>query len=213
VTPERAIVAPANARAIPARKARPTLASRAGARERPALAVQGAEAGARPGGREEGSRPAPVERATPGERAAPGESSEPVRARGTAVRAIGQPGTQPGAEGAPVGAPPVQRPLYNRAVPPPPRANFEQQRQAIESTDPGRPLSPVQMDNLRQNRPVGPAQVREIPHPAPVQAPRFEPPSRPEPAPRFEPAPRPAPASRSARRPCRSIRGAVYLKC
>ena len=59
--------------------------------------------------------------------------------------------------------------LYNRAVPPPARPTFDQQRQAIQSTDPGRPLSPQQLDNLRENRPVGQPQEREAaPHPAPV---------------------------------------------
>ena len=81
-------------------------------------------------------------------------------------------------------APPETRPLVNRAVPPPPNANFEQQRQAIESTDPGRPLGPRQMDNVRQNRPAGePQQHESVPHPAPAprSAPPPPPPSRPAP--------------------------------
>jgi hypothetical protein len=69
-----------------------------------------------------------------------------------------------------------QRPLFNQAVPPEPRPSFEQQRQAIQSTDPGRPLSPQQLNNLRQNQPAGQPQQRETPHPAasapPPQAPR-----------------------------------------
>jgi hypothetical protein len=81
---------------------------------------------------------------------------------------------------------PQQR-LYNRAVPPPTRPSFDQQRQAIQSTDPGRPLSPQQMDNLRENRPAGQPQMREaVPHPAPAPAasPRSEPaPQRNVPAP------------------------------
>jgi hypothetical protein len=61
-----------------------------------------------------------------------------------------------------------QQQLYNRAVPPPTRPSFDQQRQAIQNTDPGRPLSPQQLDNLRQNRPAGEPQMREAaPHPAP----------------------------------------------
>jgi hypothetical protein len=89
-------------------------------------------------------------------------------------------------QGAP--APRVEQPqgqeeLYNRAVPPPARPNFEQQRQAIQNTDPGRPLSPQQLDNLRENRPVGEQQVREpAPHPAPQQ--RSAPPQRSSPPPR-----------------------------
>jgi hypothetical protein len=62
-----------------------------------------------------------------------------------------------------------QQQLYNRAVPPPTRPSFDQQRQAIQNTDPGRPLSPQQLDNLRQNRPAGEPQMREAaPHPAPA---------------------------------------------
>jgi hypothetical protein len=61
-----------------------------------------------------------------------------------------------------------QRPLFNRAVPPEPRPSFDQQRQAIETTDPGRPLSPQQLNNIRQNQPVGQPQQREAPHPAPA---------------------------------------------
>jgi hypothetical protein len=76
------------------------------------------------------------------------------------------------------------RGLFHRAEPPLSRPSFEQQRQAIEQTDPGRPLSPRQMDNVRQNQLAGPAQQREAaPHPAaPAPAPRAAPPaSRPEP--------------------------------
>jgi hypothetical protein len=82
-----------------------------------------------------------------------------------------------------------QEQLYNRAVPPPARPNFDQQRQAIQSTDPGRPLSPQQMDNIRESRPAGQPQVREAaPHPAPPPPP---PPARSEPQ-RSSPPPPPA---------------------
>ena len=83
-----------------------------------------------------------------------------------------------------------QQQLYNRAVPPPTRPSFEQQRQAIQNSDPGRPLGPQQMDNLRENRPVGRPQMPEAaPHPAPPPEPRGEPaPQRSSPAPqRSEP--------------------------
>ena len=76
--------------------------------------------------------------------------------------------------------------LFHKAVPPEPRPSFDQQQKAIETTDPGRPLGPQQMENLRQNRPAGPSEQREAPHPAPVQ--------RAVPA----PAPRPAPPARPA---------------
>jgi len=74
--------------------------------------------------------------------------------------------------------------LYNRAVPPPTRPSFDQQRQAIQNSDPGRPLSPQQLDNLRENRPVGQPQMHEAaPHPAPAPAP----PPRSEAAPQRQP--------------------------
>jgi hypothetical protein len=58
------------------------------------------------------------------------------------------------------------RPLFNKAVPPEPRPSFELQQKAIESTDPGRPLSPQQLNNLKQNQPAGKPQQAEKPHPA-----------------------------------------------
>ncbi len=63
-----------------------------------------------------------------------------------------------------------QRPLVNVAAPQPVAPSFEQQRHAIQQTDPGRPLAPQQMNNLRNNRPAGPGQ-QETPHPAPVARP------------------------------------------
>ena len=86
---------------------------------------------------------------------------------------------RPQSEAAPA-APP--RMLYNRAVPPAPRPSFEEQQRAIQSTDPGRPLGPQQLNNLRQNQPVGPPQQREMPHPPvaaprPAAAPRISPPT------------------------------------
>jgi hypothetical protein len=76
------------------------------------------------------------------------------------------------------GAAPEGRPLFHQAVPPQPRPSFDEQQKAIETNDPGRPLGPQQMENLRQNRPAGPPQQTEEPHPAP--------------APKAAPAPRPA---------------------
>ncbi len=46
--------------------------------------------------------------------------------------------------------------LVHRAEPPPSRPSFEQQRQAMQAAEPGRPLSPAQMDRLRDNRPSAP---------------------------------------------------------
>lgn len=78
---------------------------------------------------------------------------------------------------------PVARTLVNRAVPPPPSPSFDQQRQVMESIEPGRPLSPRQMDNVRANRPVVPTQ--QTPHFAP-------PPPHPMPQPVIHPAPAPS---------------------
>jgi hypothetical protein len=79
------------------------------------------------------------------------------------------------------------RPLFNKAVPPDPRPSFDQQRQAIQETDPGRPLSPQQLNNVRQNQPPGPPQQHEAPHPPPPP-----PAPHPSPAPRSTPPPPPA---------------------
>ncbi len=69
-------------------------------------------------------------------------------------------------------APQPERPLFNKAVPPEPRPDFDKQQRAIQQTDPGRPLSPSQSENVRQNRPPGPPQQQEAPHPAPKPAPQ-----------------------------------------
>jgi len=77
----------------------------------------------------------------------------------------------------PAPTPQPDRPLFNKAVPPEPRPSFEQQQKAIEQSDPGRPLSPSQMQNVRQNQPPGPAQTHEAPHPAPAPRPSPPPPA------------------------------------
>jgi hypothetical protein len=78
----------------------------------------------------------------------------------------------------PAPRPPEQtRPLINKTPPAPVQPAFEQQRRAIQDTDPGRPLGPQQVENLRNGRPAGPAQQAEAPHPAARPAP----PNKPEP--------------------------------
>ncbi|MGA7157540.1 MAG: hypothetical protein WBY53_11865, partial [Acidobacteriaceae bacterium] len=84
------------------------------------------------------------------------------------------------------GTNPPARQFFHQATPPQPRPSFEQQQKAIQTTDPGRPLDPQQMENLRQNRPAGPPQQRETPHAPP--APRAEPAPRSQPAPKSEPS-------------------------
>jgi len=112
----------------------------------------------------------------------PAESQQPVQAREQPQqqpRQFEQPAQQPAQEQQPT------RPLFNRAVPPEPRPSFEQQREAIQQTDPGRPLGPQQLNNLRQNQPAGLPQQREQSHPAP-QVQRSAPPA-PAAAPKTEP--------------------------
>lgn len=81
----------------------------------------------------------------------------------------------------PAPMPQPERPLFNKAVPPAPHPSFEQQQRAIQQTDPGRPLSPSQTENVRQNRPPGPPQQQEAQHPAPAPAPKPAPQTPPKP--------------------------------
>ena len=91
-------------------------------------------------------------------------------------------GVRPQAEPTRMAPPPMQRSLYNRAVPPAPRPSFDQQQRGIQSVDPGRPLGPQQMNNVRQNQPAGQSQQREMPHsaPRPMPEPRSAPPPSPK---------------------------------
>jgi hypothetical protein len=66
-----------------------------------------------------------------------------------------------------------------RTPPPPPVVPFAQRRQAMVE-DPGRPLEPPQIANLRAGRPVGPMRDHEFP-PHPVLLPREAIPARPRP--------------------------------
>jgi len=176
VTPERQMVAPVPARALPSLASRPVLASQQDKRVGPG-SFQRWQA-------QQPSQPQPVVQPPVVQRQQP--SSVPT------VRQYAQPQSQP-TEPQPerVQSPTPQpqsqpqRPLFNQAVPPQPRPSFEQQQRAIESTDPGRPLSTEQMQNLRQNQPVQPAQQREAAHPAAAPAPAAKP------APVGRPAPPP----------------------
>jgi len=88
----------------------------------------------------------------------------------------------------PAGPAPV---LITRHAPPPRDPPF-QDRQRAQKPDPGRPLEPQQIDNLRAGKPAGPRRDPEFPpHPA-------APPSR---APAPTAAPRPAPAPAAAPKP------------
>jgi len=172
VTPARSMVVSAPARAVPAREARPMLASHELTAERPGEAVT------RP---VERAAQAPVER-----QPASGVRAQPEPIEPPTPSSVQEPNPARGVERmetpAPVvSAPATVRPLFNKAVPPEPRPSFELEQKAIESTDPGRPLSPQQLNNLKQNEPVGKPQQAEKPHPA--AAPRAAP------APRSSPPP------------------------
>jgi hypothetical protein len=182
VTPQRTMIGAGPARAVPLHEMRPALASHiennalpATRSPQPATANRPAPIARQPQPAIESQRPSQSQPA-PAERQ-PQPSEETARPIEGATRPQGMP--------APAASP---RPFYNRAVPPPPRPSFEEQQKAIESTDPGRPLSPQQMNNLRQGHPAGQPEQRETPHPAAT-------PPRPAPAPRPSPAPRPAPAA------------------
>jgi hypothetical protein len=80
----------------------------------------------------------------------------------------------------PAPRPPDQpRPLINKTPPAPVQPPFAEQKRAIQSVDPGRPLGPQQVENLRNGRPAGPAQQLEAPHPPPH--PNSTPPGKPQP--------------------------------
>jgi hypothetical protein len=83
----------------------------------------------------------------------------------------------------PAPRPPDQpRPLINKTPPVPVQPPFAQQKPAIQSTDPGRPLGPHQVENLRNGRPAGPAQQPEPAHPLPTPRPSStEPPNKSQP--------------------------------
>jgi len=192
VTPQRTMVAPAPARALPPVLARPTLASRVdtGVRVNSILNTSGAIV--RVGGTGPVNPPAQPARggppaATPAAPIVRPQIQPPPQPQYGRVVPQPQPAPQPTpqpmpgrvAQPEPVVAPvaPAQpaRPLFNKAVPPDPRPSFDEQQRAIQANDPGRPLSPQQLNNLRQNQPAGPPQQREIPHAVPAPAPAAAP--------------------------------------
>jgi hypothetical protein len=189
VSPERGLVAQTPARAVPAMQARPTLASHedTGVRVNGAVSA-GASGGARgvvTAGPQEQIPPTTLQRTAPtnGMRS---QTMTPMPAPQTQAPQT-QPAQVPPTQAQRVTPAPVQpsenqpaRALFNKAVPPEPRPSFEQQRQAIQATDPGRPLSPQQMNNIRQSAPAGPPQQREMPHPAPAPSVRPAPPPQPK---------------------------------
>jgi hypothetical protein len=173
VTPERQMVAAAPARALPPVQTRPVLASHEDNRVGPGAVVQG---------RVNAQIPSAVQQQPPMQQQ-PAAVVRPQQALQQQAMPQAQQRQSPAQFKCPGGCPaetsagrqatPAQpQVLVNRAVPPEPRPSFDQQRQAIQSTDPGRPLSPQQLNNLRQNQPVGQPQRAEAPHPPATPAPR-----------------------------------------
>ncbi len=124
----------------------------------------------------------PVQR-TPQPAPAPAQAPVSTPAR----PGLAQTPAQPPAQAPTLQARPLPRPvdqpraLVNRTEPAPQPPTFTQQQHAIERTDPGRPLGPQQLDNVRNNRPAGPAsQPEPTAHPA---APAAKPKPAPAPAP------------------------------
>jgi hypothetical protein len=82
----------------------------------------------------------------------------------------------------PAPRPPDQpRPLINKTLPAPVQPSFAEQKRAIQAVDPGRPLGPQQVENLRNGRPAGPALQPEPPHPLPAPRSNAVPPGKPQP--------------------------------
>jgi hypothetical protein len=161
VTPTASMAAPkAPARAVPPTLARPVLAGREGEFRTGGPVSPTA---ARPAVAGSTSSP-PVERDhQPVYSPAPSNMARPMPL---------QPATeQPG------------RPLVNQTPPQPVQPPFVRQREAIERNDPGRPLGPQQVENLRTGRPAGPPAQPEASHqggrPAPAPAPARQPPAAP----------------------------------
>ena len=162
VTPAATIAAPQNpARAVPPTLARPVLAGREGD-TRPASSPAPSSGFPMQRDHQPTYSPAPSNVARP-------SPAQPVPAQRMPVAPV-QPQAAP-------------RSLVNQTPPQPVQPPFEQQRQAIERNDPGRPLGPQQVENLRAGRPAGPPAQPEATHPAPRPAPAPAPARQPPPVP------------------------------
>jgi hypothetical protein len=136
----------------------------------------------------------PTPEAAPARPAAPPQAlaarpvqPEPVRGNATQPEPVRVQTVAPQVQ-RPAPRPPDQpRPLINKTPPAPVQPPFADQRRAIQAVDPGRPLGPQQVENLRNGRPAGPAQQPEAPHPAVRPAPV---PNKAEPKPNEKEPPR-----------------------
>ena len=119
--------------------------------------------------------------------ARPVQQPEPARGNATQPEPVRVQTVAPQVQ-RPAPRPPDQpRPLINKTPPAPVQPPFAEQRRAIQAVDPGRPLGPQQVENLRNGKPAGPAQQPEAPHPAARPAPA---PSKAEPKPNEKEPPR-----------------------
>jgi hypothetical protein len=119
----------------------------------------------------------PVTQVTPPQPARSfGAGSAPVAPQAAAPPQynLGRPvATAPAGLGPVQRAPDAPRPLINRTEPQPVQPSFPAQQKAIQANDPGRPLGPQQVQNLRQGRPAGPpAQPEPAAHPPAAAAQR-----------------------------------------
>ena len=136
----------------------------------------------------------PTPEAAPARPAAPPQAlaarpvqPEPVRGNATQPEPVRVQTVAPQVQ-RPAPRPPDQpRPLINKTPPAPVQPPFADQRRAIQAVDPGRPLGPQQVENLRNGRPAGPAQQPEAPHPSVRPAPV---PNKAEPKPNEKEPPR-----------------------
>jgi hypothetical protein len=114
------------------------------------------------------SRPAAP---TPPVAAQPVQQPEPARGNTAPPAPVRTQVAAPQVQRAAPRPPDQPRPLINKTPPAPVQPPFAQQRRAIQSVDPGRPLGPQQVENLRNGKPAGPAQQPEAPHPLPAARP------------------------------------------
>jgi hypothetical protein len=176
---------PVKAPPVPARRVTPPAAvarATAGAHTMPTAAPPRAQP---PAATRPAPPPAAVERTSPPP--ATHETTPPATERTDPPSTVRNAPVRP----APQPTPPAQRPTFVTRTPPPTRDVPYEAHQPAYDAHPGRPLEPQQEMNIRQGRPAGPPQDREVlPHAAPP--PKSAPPreeSKPAPPPKNDKKP------------------------